>query len=179
MALLCLAALKFAYCLQRLLWHEAHCMLVLFDFETGLSCVTLSEVYLIYFHINVYLVLHWLLNPLWQACGFWQLNYICWCLWDGHSCKWWVLFLRYIMDPPTCTGRRGVDNLAAPWPRCIRKRDCVSSFCGVAGRQDPGTVCRLLLWAFYGQPEWCADEKWRSLQDLLFFSDFALGNKVY
>lgn len=40
------------------------CMLVLFDFETGLSCVTLSEVYLIYFHINVYLVLHWLLNPL-------------------------------------------------------------------------------------------------------------------
>lgn len=47
------------------------------------------------------------------------------------------------------------------------------------GRQDPGTACGLPLWAFYGQLEWRSDEKWRSLQASLFFSDFALKNHIY
>lgn len=56
----------------------------------------------------------------------------------------------------------------------------VSLLCVVLrGRQDPGAACRLPLWAFYGQLEWCTDEKWRSLQAPLFLSDFALGNRIY
>lgn len=56
----------------------------------------------------------------------------------------------------------------------------VSLLCVVLrGRQDPGTACRFPLWAFYGQLEWCTDEKWRSLQAPLFLSDFAPGNHIY
>lgn len=56
----------------------------------------------------------------------------------------------------------------------------VSLLCvALRGRQDPGAACRFPLWAFYGQLEWCTDEKWRSLQAPLFFSDFTLGNHNY
>lgn len=35
-------------------------------------------------------------------------------------------------ESQACTGSYGVDYLAAPWPRSIRKHHCVSSLCGVA-----------------------------------------------
>lgn len=47
------------------------------------------------------------------------------------------------------------------------------------GRRGPGAAFRLPLWAFYGLPEWRADEKWRSLQAPLLGRDFALGSHIY
>lgn len=74
---------------------------------------------------------HWekpvIFNPTWKVCHDSDTSQVM------VSCSFFLsFFLRCSREAQACTGSRGVDYLATPWPRSTRKHHCVSSLCGFA-----------------------------------------------